>query len=457
MFRTELVALGLGALLAAPVFGQEDLKSKVENLEQELKILKRQLELDKETSTEKAKTAPTITAGAGGFSLRSADTNFVLKVRGYIQADARFYPDDAVTGTANDTFLLRRVRPILEGTVFEKFDYRLMLDFGSNVSLNSANDPFVQDAYVTARFKPWFQVVAGKMKEPVDLERLQSGSNLLFVERGYPTVLAPNRDVGVMIQGEALNGALNYAIGAFNGVANNTSGDFETADDDKDVAARIFATPFKDSEVDAIRGFGFGIAGTYGNQEGTLPTLRSPGQQAIFSYGYTAPGPAVTVVADGEHTRIAPQGYYYYGPFGLFGEYIISDQKLRRSTAPAAFIRARNTAWVVAASYFLTGEDNSFKAVTPKKPFSPSTGGWGAFELAARVQQLDIDNDVFPRFANRARTITEVTSWGLGVNWHLNKNFKVNLNYEQSDFKEGDTALLENGEKVILTRAQISF
>src|SRR5688572_30913958 len=124
MFRTEWVALGLGALLALPAHGQEDIKAKVDSLEQEIKILKRQLELDKEASTEKAKTAATVTAGANGFSLRSADTNFVLKVRGYVQADGRFFPDDAVTGTANDTFLMRRVRPILEGTMFEKFDYR---------------------------------------------------------------------------------------------------------------------------------------------------------------------------------------------------------------------------------------------------------------------------------------------------------------------------------------------
>ena len=77
--------------------------------------------------------------------------------------------------------------------------------------------------------------------------------------------------------------------------------------------------------------------------------------------------------------------------------------------------------------------------------------------MAARVQQLDVDDDVFPRFANPNRSATEATSWGVGLNWHLNKNFKVNLDYEQSDFKGGNSALLENGEKVILTRAQISF
>ena len=190
---------------------EADLKAKVEELEQELRIVKRQLELDKEAATEKSKTAPVLSAGANGFSFRSADTNFVMKIRGYIQADTRFYPDDAARTVANDTFLLRRVRPIIEGTVWDKFDYRLMLDFGSNLSLSSANDPFVQDAYVNARFFPELQLQAGKFKEPVSIERLQSGANLLFVERGYPTILAPNRDVGVQIQGEVLDGAYHLA------------------------------------------------------------------------------------------------------------------------------------------------------------------------------------------------------------------------------------------------------
>src|SRR6185503_10430294 len=102
-------------------------------------------ELNKEAATEKGKTATSISAGASGFSIRSADTSFVLKLRGYIQADARFYADDHSAETANDTFLLRRVRPILEGTVFEKYDFRLMPDFGSGVTASAANDAYVQD------------------------------------------------------------------------------------------------------------------------------------------------------------------------------------------------------------------------------------------------------------------------------------------------------------------------
>ena len=66
----------------------------------------------------------------------------MLKLRGYIQADSRFFADDHVGGAANGTFLLRRVRPIIEGTVFEKYDFRLMLDFGSGVTASAANNSY---------------------------------------------------------------------------------------------------------------------------------------------------------------------------------------------------------------------------------------------------------------------------------------------------------------------------
>ncbi|HXJ73231.1 MAG TPA: porin, partial [Candidatus Dormibacteraeota bacterium] len=214
--------------------------------------------------------------------------------------------------------------------------------------------------------------------------------------------------------------------------------------------------------LDVLKGLGLGIAGTYGDQDGALRTYTSIGQQRFFAYRTTTtPATAPNVVANGRHWRLAPQGYYYWGPFGLFGEYTISDQEVQQAGAGAGagtIADLRHTAWQVAASYFLTGEKNSFKAVTPKKPFSPANGGWGAWEVTARVGELDVDDDAFPVYADPGTSATKAFSWGVGLNWHLNKNVKVNLNYDQTDFKGGAaTDLLRKGEKAIFTRAQISF
>lgn len=435
----------------------ETLKQQIQELDQKLRILERKQELEKESAAEKSKAVPTVSLGASGLSVRSADSNFVFRVRGYVQADGRFYNEEA---PAHDTFLIRRARPIFEGTVYEKYDFRMMLDFASGVNSSAANNGFLQDAYVNARFLPELQLQLGKFKEPVGLERLQSGANLTFIERSYPTQLVPNRDVGIQLQGDLIGGLLRYEAGVFNGVADGGSGDAETTDGEKDFAGRLFATPFKSASLDALHGLGFGVAGTYGRQEGggLVSRYRTPGQQTFFSYRSGAgTAAAPNVVADGAHWRISPQLHYYLGPFGLYGEYVVSDQELRVDAGSPTSARVSNTAWQLTASYVLTGEANSWKGFTPKRPFNPGSGGWGAWEVTARVGQLDVDDAAFPLYANPASSASAATSWGVGLNWYLNRNVKLNFNYEQTEFDGGTSEFLKSGEKVFLTRAQFSF
>src|SRR5688500_6696848 len=118
----------LGAGYSSPaIFGQDNntsneaLLKRIEELEQQIKVVNRRDELSEEAATEKAKSAVSVSAGAGGFQIRSADTNFLLKIRGYLQADSRWFIDDEGAGsTANDTFLLRRVGPVFGGKGYGK-------------------------------------------------------------------------------------------------------------------------------------------------------------------------------------------------------------------------------------------------------------------------------------------------------------------------------------------------
>ena len=43
-----------------------------------------------------------------------------------------------------------------------------------------------------------------------------------------------------------------------------------------------------------------------------------------------------------------------------------------------------------------------YTGVTPKHPFDPRNGHWGALQLVARYADLDVDNKAFPIFANPA-------------------------------------------------------
>lgn len=448
---TGLIALVLAVSFTAKTSYAEEasssatLEKRLEALEEEVKLLRRQLELKKEDEDKKAKEYPVITASSkDGFSIKSPDESFKLKLRGLLHTDARFFTDNKKDIGTTDTFIVRRARPIFEGTVYKDFGFYIMPELGGG-SLS------LVDGYVDYNYSAEFKLRAGKFKEPFHLERLQAIAAANFVELGLPANLSPNRDVGVQLSGDLLDGSVNYAIGAFNGSPDQGSSGSTDVDtnNDKDIAARIFAQPFKNGDNEVVRGLGLGVAATHGHKEGgSTPTFRSPGQASVFTFNSG-------VTADGPHTRYSPQAYWYWNSFGVLGEYVVSDQQLVRGAIKEKF---KNDAWQISGTYVLTGEDASFKGVKPRKPFDLSLNQWGAWEIAARYGQLDLDDSLFVRnFANINNSITEESAVGLGVNWYLNNNVRVMLDYERTDFDGGGPSQDRASENAIFTRLQIVY
>ena len=138
----------------------------------------------------------------------------------------------------------------------------------------------------------------------------------------------------------------------------------------------------------------------------------------------------------------------------MLGEYIVSSQEVRVGTSVA---KLTHKAWQASAGYFLTGEQAGFRSPTPKKPFDLKEGTWGALEIAARYGELDVDDDAFPTFANPASAASKAKGLGLGVNWHLNKQIKVVVNYEHTTFEGGAADGDRPSEDFVVTRFQHSF
>ncbi len=427
----------------------EALVARIGDLDQQLRVLQRKLEIEREQTAEKVKVTPVVGAGRDGFQLKSADGDFQLKFRGYVQSDGRFVGDNDTT-SGPTTFVLRRVRPVLEATAFKIFDFKLMPDFGQGQTV-------LYDAYAEARFATWAKFRIGKYKPQFGLERLQSATELTFIERGTPTLIAPNRDLGASLSGDVVGERVNYSIGVFNGVVDAGNADIDDHSG-KDFLARVFTLPFKKSDG-ALKNLGVGIAFTDGSQHGTLtapslPQYKTAAQQTFFRYRSDATVDG-TSLADGAHWRVGPQGYYYVGPLGLLAEYSVSSQRVRRGTT-AADIQAR--AWQIEGSYALTGESASYRGLTPKHPFDRKAGGWGAFELTARYGEFAVDDSAFPLFANPATAAREAHDIVGGVNWYLNRMVKITAQYEAGLFDGG----APNGgdrpsEKGVFTRLQFAF
>lgn len=424
-----------------------ELEATVAALEQRLRILERKLEIQQDDANAKAATTPVLSIGEKGVSAKTPDGNFEVKFRGLVQADLRnFIGDDAVP--FNDSFGFRRIRPTIEASFGPLLGFRLTPKFAGDSAT-------IVDAYVDVKFDPAYTLRVGKVKGPIGLERLQSASAIEMTERGFPTELVPNRELGAQLQGELASGRVNYVAGIYNGAPDGRDAPTTDADNHFEFEGRIFFEPWK-NDASALSGFGFGLAGSTGDKEGAgnnfLPRYRTPGQNVFFNY-------RSSVLADGTHRRIAPQAYYYYNAFGLLGEYVSSQQELLVTGKPATRIDLTNTAWQLTGSWVLTGEDASYRGVVkPAHPFVVGGEGWGAFELVARFGELDIDKDAFPVYADVATSARRARAWGLGLNWYLNQNLKLVFNRTQTRFDGGSPLNADReDEKTFFSRIQVSF
>jgi phosphate-selective porin OprO/OprP len=338
---------------------------------------------------------------------------------------------------------------------------------------------------------------------------LQSGGDIRFAERSYVTnAILPNRDLGIAVHGDLFGDKLNYAVGIVNGVADG--GNITTGaeyNDAKEWTGRIFTTPFKDN-VNALSGLGFGVAGTYTDFTGErnldwqsttnadatrngLPSYVTEGQQTFFRYGSN-------VIADGERLRISPQAYYYYGPFGVIGEYAYLKQDVAIITEATnattnTFLAGshktlHHNAWNIGGTWVLTGEDNSFKSIKPKNNFDLDKGTWGAWEAGLRYSEINLDDDTFKTvdgsgygtetaanvnvasYSGRTLSAKSAKTWTAGINWYLDQNTKFQLNYLNTSFDGGanadrssaahvvnQTVADRKDERAIFGRIQISY
>lgn len=444
-------------------------------LEQKLKVSDRKRELAEEAAAAaaetQAKTAPKVSVGPGGFEFKSADTNFVLKVKGLVQLDSRTFFNDNPLSQGNDGFTLRRARPIIEGTVLGNVDYQFVPEFGGG------GTPTIFDANLNYRINPALQIKAGKFKGPVGFESLQSDATLPFNERSLATDLISSRSIGVQLWGSVANDVFSYAAGVFNVSGDGRNPNNSDFGDDREFAGRVFFSPFKQTSVDALKGFGFGLGASYSQATtnalalpsttgGTLAGYATPGQQQFFAYNPTV-GP---VVGDGTHWRLSPQATYLYGPFGVLGEYVISSEGVVNSSTQRS-ADLQHSAWQVSGQWVLTGEAASFTGIQPQRPFKLRGDGWGAWQLVARYSQLKLDPDTFPSFANPLYSADEATSWSVGINWWLNRNLRVLTGFTHTTFEGGGTPSAPNvpasltvpavvttqDENVLSTRVQLSF
>lgn len=382
-----------------------------------------------------------VSADSSGLWFSTADGADTLHVHGYVQADDRMFWSNQ-TGEPLDLFLFRRIRPLFEGTVLKSIDYRFMPDFGQG-------NPQIQEAYVEWRTFSFAKLRVGKFKEPIGLEVLKQDRELIFAERSMASDLVPLRYMGAQLGGSLFANSITYEAGYFNGSNDGSNGNFQWIAANE-FAGRVFLQPFARTKTGWLRQLGAGLGSSTSNQHGVIAGLKTVGQNTFFKY-------SSHTLANGSKARLAPQGYYYAGPLGVMGEYVVSTQNVMNGTNAREI---RNTAWEATGSFMLTGEKNAYTGVHPRNSFEPTRGfrHMGAIELAVRFSEVRIDHAAFPVFASAKTAAQQSEERGIGVNWYLNRFVKLTTDFEHTSFRMAVAGLTPlHNEDVLMNRVQLAF
>ena len=207
-------------------------------------------------------------------------------------------------------------------------------------------------------------------------------------------------------------------------------------------------TPFKDTDgIFKNLGGGVGYSVGYENYAlfGSAATTPNLMEQTTNNAWVTSSGVPFAVYNQnvrsvGQRTRIAPH-LFWYGRFSFLGEYIVNSRELSDGTTTA---RSTQNAWMLMASYYLTGERDyggngiqGFSSVEPIRPFLPSRDEWGpgAWQVAAQWSQFDAGRSDFnhgfidaTRYTNRAEQLM------VGVNWWPVKNTRFSFDWVWTQF-----------------------
>lgn len=355
-----------------------------------------------------------------------------LRVGGTGQLDGRFFLENE-DGDSN--FLVRRARIFGTGVLEEKFGYMVMGRWDQQT-------PALHFAWLESQHLPWARFRVGLFKEPFSMEGLHSDQYWDFVERslGVSNFLQLE-DIGAMLYGKFWDDRIEYGVGVFNGRGRSLENNA-----DKEYVARIVVAPFHKA-VDVLDHFYVGVSGSIGGQKETLSgtTFKTGAGTNVWTW-------ATTTTVEDDRVRWGVDLEWLFGSAAIRAEYI--DVDWGDVVRGAAIDRFTGSGWFVEGAYVLTGEKKRRnKPVLPETNFAPADGAWGAWELAARYEELKLDEGALSQ--GMATGTDEVNGITLGVNWYPNRHMAVKMDWHHLWF---DDAIGGNDDESVLTlRFQFEF
>lgn len=437
MFRNAAGSIAAAAFMAAaapPAAAQQDLAERVYELEQELMLLRRQLESQIRAT---ADDGPTVKMKGPAPTFSSADGDFTMSVTGRAHWDVGAYNEDTDGLELNDGSNLRRARLGVKGKIMKDWGYEIVLDGGDS----AADDVDIDTAFVSWKGLKPLTLTFGQHKAPLTLEDRTSSNDIPFIERSLGTNLfvGPAGGKRFGLSGVAHGDMWWVGAGLF---GEKLGKDASTGRDEQwSYAGRIAFAPMREKEYGAHLG----------------------------ASGWLLPEPqSVELIVDGEGT-----GTYRNGPcrfrdrpefrvdanrhidakgkssencYGVGGEFAawfrpawVAAEYTRfgfDEIGPDATTEETFDAWYLQAGWMLTGEGRPYSmrkaawgGVKPANPFDASGPGMGALELVGRYSYANLDDETVMG--------GEQTNYTLGLNWWLNNWVALKFNYIRAEAQRG--------------------
>lgn len=150
-----------------------------------------------------------------------------VKIFGFFQPQYEYH----LTDPATNTFKFKRARIGFTGNIPYDFNYYFVLENSAFVS--QTGNPYLLDAFISYRRFSWLSASIGSFKMPFGLEVNTPCHGLYTVNRAMVSdqIVAPQRDMGLMLFGNLLEKKINYTLAIMNGRGlgikdNNESKDF---------------------------------------------------------------------------------------------------------------------------------------------------------------------------------------------------------------------------------------
>lgn len=406
---------------------------------------------EKEAAAKKAKSNPTLEVGKKGLVVKGADGDFSIKLGGRMHADYTNHNGESDLATnrrpINGT-QIRRGRIALSGTVYNDYDYMIETDFANDAV--SVKDLFL----VYHGFNAPLEFTVGHQKHAMSMEIQESSNDIMFTERSLVSALTVpffDRAIGANLKGFGDN--WNVQSGIY-GDSMGSSADSTNNNEGHGFGIRGTWAPIMDKDKVLHLGANYGY-----RKASDLAASSANSKAPRFSYTTTNMSGLRIVDANITDLDDVKTGIFelsgMYGPLSFQSEFAKSDVS-RKTNKDVDF-----TAWYAQVGYTLTGEsrtykgsDGEFKRLVPKNNFDLKKGTWGAWEVAGRYDEIDLQDGIVA--GGEAKRLS------LSLNWYLNEDVRVLAGYTKAFDLDGGALKNADGSyaddiDVYTVRAQWAF